>query len=134
GIIGGEMAARADPDGYTWFLGSMGSLAHNPALRAKLAYDPPRDFAGVSMLATSPFMLVVNPSVAAHSVKELLALARAKPGTLNYGSSGAGSSLHMTGELFKYASGVNIVHVPYKGTAPAITDLIAGQVQMVFST
>jgi len=134
GMIGGTLAATADPDGYTLFLGSMGSLAHNPALRPKLPYNPPRDFAAVSLLATSAFILVVNPGVPANSVRELIALARAKPGALNYGSSGTGSSLHMTGELFKYSAGVNIVHVPYKGTAPALTDLIAGQVQMVFST
>ncbi len=134
GMIGGALAATADPDGYTLFLGSMGSLAHNPALRPKLPYNPPRDFAAVSLLATSAFILVVHPGVPASSVRELIALARAKPGALNYGSSGTGSSLHMVGELFKHSAGVNIVHVPYKGTAPALTDLIAGQVQMVFST
>ena len=134
GMIGGQIAATSDPDGYNLFLGSMGSLAHNPALRPKLPYDPTRDFAGVSMLATSAFILVVHPSVQATSVKELLALARAKPGTLNYGSSGAGSSLHMTGELFKYTTRIDIVHVAYKGTAPALTDLLAGQVQIMFST
>ncbi len=134
GIIGNSTAAASAPDGYTLCLGSMGGLAHNPALRPNLSYDPTRDFAGVSMLATSPFILVVNPAVPAASLKELLALARAKPGALNYGSSGSGSSLHMTGEFFKHATGVNIVHVAYKGTAPAITDLIAGQVQLVLST
>ena len=134
GIIGGQIAATADADGYTLFLGSMGSLAHNPALRPNNPYDPPRDFSAVSLLANSPFILVVNPGLPANSVRELLALARAKPGTLNFGSAGTGSSLHMTGELFKYTTGVNIVHVPYKGTAPALTDLMAGQVQMVFST
>ena len=134
GIIGGQIAATADPDGYTLFLGSMGSLAHNPALRTNNPYDPPRDFAAVSLLANSAFILVVYPGLPANSVRELLALARAKPGALNFGSAGTGSSLHMTGELFKHTTGVNIVHVPYKGTAPALTDLIAGQVQMVFST
>ena len=134
GIIGGQIAATSDPDGYTMFLGSMGSLAHNPALRANNPYDPPRDFAAVSLLANSPFILVVYPGMPANSVREMLALARAKPGTLNFGSAGTGSSLHMTGELFKYTTKVNIVHVPYKGTAPALTDLMAGQVQMVFST
>ena len=134
GIIGGQIAATSDPDGYTMFLGSMGSLAHNPALRANNPYDPPRDFAAVSLLANSPFILVVYPGLPANSVREMLVLARAKPGTLNFGSAGTGSSLHMTGELFKYTTKVNIVHVPYKGTAPALTDLMAGQVQMVFST
>jgi tripartite-type tricarboxylate transporter receptor subunit TctC len=134
GLVGGALAAGANPDGYTLFLGSMGGLAHNPALRPDLPYSPPRDFAAVSLLATSPFILVVHPGLSARSVKELMALARAKPGTLNYGSAGTGSSLHMTAELFKYATATNIVHVAYKGTAPAIIDLLAGQVQMVFST
>ena len=134
GMIGGQIAATSDPDGYNLFLGSMGSLAHNPALRPSLPYDPTRDFAGVSLLATSAFMLVVNAGVPAKTMKDLLALARARPGTLNYGSAGAGSSLHMTGEYFAHAAGVKIVHVAYKGTAPALTDLIGGQVQMVFST
>jgi tripartite-type tricarboxylate transporter receptor subunit TctC len=134
GLVGGQIAATAAPDGYTLFLGSLGSLAHNPALRPNLPYRPSRDFAAVTLLATSPFLLVVHPALQARSVQELIALARSRPGALNYGSAGAGSSLHMTGELFKYATGVNIVHVAYKGTAPALTDLIAGQVQMVFST
>ena len=134
GLVGATTAASANPDGYTLFLGSLGSLAHNPALRPNLPYSPPRDFAGVSLLATSPFVLVVHPGLAAHSVKELVALARTKPATLNYGSAGAGSSLHLTGELFKHTAGVEIVHVSYKGTALAITDLIAGEVQLVFST
>jgi tripartite-type tricarboxylate transporter receptor subunit TctC len=134
GLIGGQMAATSDPDGYTLFLGSMGGLAHNPALRPNLPYNPARDFAGITLLATSPFILVVYPAVPANNVQELLALARAKPGTLNYGSAGVASSLHMTGELFKHVTKINIVHVAYKGTAPALTDLLAGQVQMVFST
>ena len=134
GLIGGQLAATADPDGYTLFLGSMGSLAHNPALRPNLPYKPARDFSGVTLLVTSPFILVVYPGVPAANVRELLALARAKPGTLNFGSAGVASSLHMTGELFKHATKINIVHVAYKGTAPALTDLLAGQVQMVFST
>ena len=134
GMLGGQIAATSDPDGYTLFLGSMGSLAHNPALRTNNPYDPPHDFAAVTMLATSAFLLAVHPSVPARNVQELLALARAKPGTLNYASAGAGSSLHMTGELFKHAAGVDIVHIAYKGTGPALVDLLAGQVQMIFST
>ena len=133
GMLGGQIAAAADPDGYTLFLGSMGSLAHNPALRAGSSYFPPRDFAAVSMVATSAFVLVAHPA-APPSVKALIATARAKPGALNFGSAGAGSSLHLTGELFKHMAGVNITHVPYKGTAPAITELIAGQVHILFST
>ncbi len=134
GLIGGQIAATSDADGYTLFLGSMGGLAHNPALRPNLPYKPARDFAGITLLVTSPFILVVHPGVPAHSVQELLALARAKPGTLNYGSAGVASSLHMTGELFKHVTKINIVHVAYKGTAPALTDLLAGHVQIVFST
>ena len=134
GIIGGQIAATATPDGYTLFLGSVGSLAHNPALRPNNPYDPPRDFAAVSLLATSPFMLAVHPALPARTVQEFLALARAKPGTINYGSAGTGSSLHMTGELFRHASGIDIVHIPYKGTAPALVALLAGQVQVIFST
>lgn len=134
GLIGNSIAATSAPDGYTLLLGSMGGLAHNPALRPNLPYNPPRDFTAVSLLATSPFILVVNPGVPARTLQELLALARAKPGTLNYGSAGVSSSLHMTGEYFRHAAGINIVHVAYKGTALAITDLLGGQVQMVFST
>ena len=133
GMVGGQIAATSDPNGYTLFLGSLGSLAHNPALRPNNPYDPPRDFAAVSLLATSAFILVAHPTAPA-SVKELLAAARAKPGALNYGSAGTGSSLHLTGELFKHMTGVNIVHVAYKGTAPAIIELMAGQVQIMFST
>ena len=133
GIVGGQIAATSDPNGYTLFLGSLGSLAHNPALRVNNPYDPPRDFAAVSLLATSAFILVAHPSAPA-TVKELLAVARAKPGALNYASAGAGSSQHLTGELFKYTAGVNFTHVAYKGSAPAITELIAGQVQIMFST
>jgi tripartite-type tricarboxylate transporter receptor subunit TctC len=134
GMMGAQIAATSAPDGYTLFLGSMGSLAHNPALRPNLPYSPPHDFAAVSLLATSPFILVVYPGLAARSVQALIALARAQPGTLNHGSAGAGSSLHMTGELFKHSAGVDIVHVAYKGTALALTDLMTGQVHMVFST
>jgi tripartite-type tricarboxylate transporter receptor subunit TctC len=134
GMIGGQIAASANPDGYTLFLGSLGSLAHNPALRPKLPYDPTRDFAPVSLLATSPFILVVYPQLAPATVKDLLALAKAKPGALNLGSAGVGSSLHLTGELFKHTTGANLVHIPFKGTAPAITELITGQIHVLFST
>ena len=134
GQIGATLAAAAAPDGYTIFLGSIGNLTFLPVLQSKLQYEPVRDFAPVTLLATSPFILVVNPAVPAKSVKELLALAKAQPGKLNYGSAGPGSSLHMTGELFKLESGADITHVPYKGTAPALIDLLSGQVQMLFST
>jgi len=134
GLIGAELAARAAPDGYTIFLASIGNLAFTPALQPKLPYDPIKDFSPVTRLATSAFLLVVNPSVAIKSVKELIALAKAKPGSLNYASAGQGSSLHLTAEIFKLATGTDLVHVAYKGSAPALTDLIAGQVQLMFGT
>ena len=134
GLIGAELATHAAPDGYTIFLASIGNLAFTPALHAKLPYDPIKDFTPVSRLATSAFLLVVNPSVAVKSVKELITLARAKPGSLNYASAGQGSSLHLTAEIFKLATGTELVHVAYKGSAPALTDLIAGQVQLMFGT
>jgi tripartite-type tricarboxylate transporter receptor subunit TctC len=134
GLIGAQTAATAIPDGYTLFLGSVGNLAHNPALKSDLPYNPVRDFAAVTLLATSSFIIAAHPSVAAKSVKELIALAKANPGQLNYASAGPGSSLHMTGEIFKYTTGTDIVHVPYKGTGPALTDLVSGRVQFIFST
>jgi len=134
GLVGATLAATALPDGYTLFLASLGNLAVNPALHEKPPYDPIRDFAPITLLATSSFIIVVTNSLPATSIKEFVALAKAKPGSLNYGSAGAGSSLHLTAEIFRQATGINIVHVPYKGTAPAITELIAGQVQVMFST
>ena len=134
GLIGAQTAATAAPDGYTLFLGSVGNLAQIPALRRDLPYHPLKDFAPVSLLATSAFVLAVHPGVAAKNVKELIALAKAKPGQLNYASAGPGSSLHMAAELFKYATKTDIVHVPYKGANAALTDLMTGRVQMIFST
>ena len=134
GALGAQIAANAAPDGYTLFLGSVGNLAQNPVLQANPGYDPLRDFAPVTLLATSVFALVVNNAVPVKNVQELIALAKAKPGTLNYASAGNGSSLHLAAEIFKHATATNIVHVPYKGTTPAFTDLIAGQVQMTLTT
>jgi tripartite-type tricarboxylate transporter receptor subunit TctC len=134
GLVGATLAATALPDGYTIFLASLGNLAVNPALHEKPPYDPIKDFAPIVLLATSSFIIVVTNSLPATTIKEFVALAKAKPGGLNYGTAGAGSSLHLTAEIFKQATGTNIVHVPYKGTAPAITELIAGQVQVMFST
>jgi len=134
GAIGATLAANAAPDGYTLFLGSVGNLAQTPALKKNLSYNPVRDFAPVSLVATSSFILAVNPAVAAKSVREFIALAKANPGKLNYASAGTGSSLHMAAELFKYATGTDMLHVPYKGTGPAMTDLIGGRVQLIFST
>jgi tripartite-type tricarboxylate transporter receptor subunit TctC len=134
GLIGAQLAATAIPDGYTVFLGSVGNLAQMPALKNDLPYQPLKDFAAASLLATSAFVLAVHPGVPAKSVRELVALAKASPGKLNYASAGPGSSLHMAAELFKHATGTDIVHVPYKGANPALTDLISGRVQLILST
>lgn len=134
GNIAAEIAAKSAPDGYTWLLGNNSILATNRSLYAKLAYDPVRDFAPVALVAIQPNILVVNPGVPAGSVKELIALAKAKPGELNYASSGSGAAAHLAGELFKTMAGVDMVHVPYKGAQPALTDVIAGQAQLMFAT
>jgi len=134
GALGATIAANGTPDGYTLFLGSVGNLAQNPALKPNLPYNPVRDFAPAALVATSSFILAVHPSVQAKSVQELIALAKASPGKLNYASAGTGSSLHMAGELFKYATATDMLHVPYKGTGPAMADLVSGRVQLIFST
>lgn len=134
GALGATIAAQANPDGYTLFLGSVGNLAQSPALKADLPYNPVRDFAAAALVATSSFILAVNPSVPAKSVQDLIALAKAGPGKLNYASAGTGSSLHMAGEVFKFATGTDMLHVPYKGTGPAMADLVSGRVQLIFST
>jgi len=133
-IIGSELVARAAPDGYTLLFGTGGGTFLAPLMLPNVPYDPHRDFAPVSMLVQSPQVLVVHPSVAAHSVSELIALAGAKPGTLNFASVGTGTSPHLGGELFRSLAGIKLVHVPYKGTAPAMTDLIAGQVHIMFTS
>ena len=132
-IIGTEIAARSPADGYTLLLIST-THAVNPTLFRKLPYDPIKDFIPVTLLTATPFMLVVHPSVAAKTVPELVALARSKPGQLNYGSSGNGSSIHLTSELFNAAAKIQMVHVPYKGSGPAFIDLIGGQINMLFSS
>jgi tripartite-type tricarboxylate transporter receptor subunit TctC len=132
GIIGAEAAARAAPDGYTLFTGLHNTQAILPHLYAKLPYDPVKDFNPVILMATVPNVLVVHPSVPAKSVKELVALARARRGDLTYASQGVGSSGHIAAELFKLTAKVDIVHVPYKGAAPAVQDLIGGHVMMMF--
>ena len=134
GALGAQIAINAAPDGYTVFLGSVGNLAQNPVLQEKPAYDPLHDFAPVTLLATSVFVLAVNNAVPAKSVQDLITLAKAKPGALNYASAGNGSSLHLAAEIFKHATSTNIVHVPYKGANPAFVDMIAGQVQMILTT
>src|SRR5258706_505246 len=133
GNLAAEAVARAAPDGHTLMLGSTGTNAVNPSLYANLAFDLMRDLAPVSVVATSPSALAVHPRVAAQNVRELIALARAQPGKLTYASAGSGSSQHLSAELFKQAAGVDIVHVPYKGAAPGIADLLAGQVDMSFA-
>jgi tripartite-type tricarboxylate transporter receptor subunit TctC len=132
GALGADVAAKSAPDGYTLFIAAVNHVVL-PALYAKLPYDIERDFAPVVLLATVPIVVVVHPGVPANSIAELIALAKAKPGTLNYASSGNGAGTHLAGELFKMQAGVSMTHVPYKGSGPAITDLIGGQVQLMFA-
>ena len=133
GTIGADLIARAPPDGYTI---GMISSSHsvNPSLMKKLPYDLTTDLAPVTQATTQPYALVIHPAVAAKSIKDLIALAKAKPGTLNYGSSGTGGLSHLSGALLGTLAGIDINHVPYKGGAPALTDVISGQIQMLFST
>jgi tripartite-type tricarboxylate transporter receptor subunit TctC len=132
GNIGAEFVARSDPDGYTLLLTAPPPLSTNAALYKKMPFDPSKAFAPVSLIATVPIVLVVHPSSGIGSVKDLIALAKAKPGTLNFASSGNGSTNHLAGELLKRRAGIDIVHVPYKGAAPAMNDLIGGHVPMMF--
>ncbi|WP_300553613.1 tripartite tricarboxylate transporter substrate binding protein [Limnohabitans sp. Rim8] len=132
GNIGGAEAARANPDGYTIFMTTSGIQAINPVLYAKMPFDPSKDLVPVSALVSLNNVLVLHPSIKANSVPEVIALARSQPGAMNYASSGSGTSIHMSGEMFKSLTGVNITHIPYKGSAPAITDLLGGQVMMMF--
>lgn len=133
-ILGAELAARAAPDGYTIFMGSNTSMSINPNLHAKLPYDPLRDFAPITRIATAANMLVVHPSMPVRSVKEFAALAKAHPGQLNYGSSGSGTPAHLAGVMFNEAAGVTLVHVPYKGSSPALTAVLSGETQLMFGT
>jgi len=132
GNIGSELVAKAAPDGYTLEMGTVGTHAINPSLYAKMPYDHVKDFVPVILVAGVPNVLVVNPSVPAKSVQELIAYAKANPGRLNFASSGSGTSIHLSGELFKLMAGVQMTHVPYKGSAPALQDLLGGQVQLMF--
>ncbi len=132
GAIGTEAAAKAPADGYTLTLGSSPTHAIAPSLNPALPYDPLRDFDAVILVAVVPNVLVVNPALPVNSVKELMAYAKSQPGKLNFASAGNGTSQHLSGELFKVMTGVDMVHVPYKGTAPALNDLLAGQVQLSF--
>lgn len=130
--IGTEMAAKAAPDGYTLLLGASGSLTINPVFAPKATIDPLRDFAYTSLISNVPMILSVHPSVPARNVKEFIALAKARPARLTMGSAGVGSMTHFTGELFQLAAGVKLTHVPYKGTGPALIDLMGGQVDLIF--
>ena len=134
GTIAAEAVAGAAPDGYTLLFGTMGTQAINPHLYTRLRYDPLKDFAPVSLTHSTPRVLVVNPSIPAKSVKELVALAKARPGILTFGSAGNGSSSHLAGELFKSMAGVDMTHVPYKGSGPAAADLLGGRISMVFDS
>ena len=134
GIIGCELVARAAPDGYTLLLATTGTHTTNPAVFAKLPYDPVKDFAPVSLIAESPFVLLAHPSVPVRNVKELIAFAKARPGQLTFASSGVGSSSHLGLELFNQMAGIKTVHVPYKGLAPATTDAIAGHVMLTWNS
>ncbi|MEO9101761.1 MAG: tripartite tricarboxylate transporter substrate binding protein [Rhodoferax sp.] len=132
GAIGSAEVARATPDGYTLLMGTASTHGINSALYKNLPYDAVKDFAPVTVVASTPNIIAVNPSVAAKTLPELIALAKAEPGKLNYGSTSAGGSPHMSGELLKMMSGIDVVHVPYKGAAPMLTDLIGGQIQIGF--
>ncbi len=132
GVVGAEIAARAPADGYTIVLGSAGPLTINPNIRDKVPYDTLRDFEPITLATVSPFTLVVHPSSPAKSVKELIALARAKPGELNYGSAGNGSVGHFSTEQFMALTGTKLLHVPYKGAGPAVTDLLGGRLNLMF--
>jgi tripartite-type tricarboxylate transporter receptor subunit TctC len=130
GVVGTEYAARQPADGYTLIMGNAGSHAINAALYSKLSYDPAKDFTAVALVGVAPNMMAVNPALPVKSVAEFIAYAKANPGKVNYASGGNGSSAHLSAELFKSMSGVSMNHVPYKGATPALTDLIAGQVQV----
>jgi tripartite-type tricarboxylate transporter receptor subunit TctC len=133
GMIGAEAVAKAAPDGYTLMMGSQTTFAVAPNLYKKFALDPAKEFAGVSMTGASPLVAVVNPSSPAHSIKDLIAMAKAKPGSVNFASGGLGTTPHMAGELFSILAGIKMVHVAYRGEAPAINDLLGGQVQVIFA-
>lgn len=131
-IVGVDAVAKAAPDGYTVGIADTGPLAINPSLYAKLPYDPERDFAPVIEVAKLPFMLVVHPSLGVSSVGELVALAKRRPGQINYASVGNGSAVHLATELFKKMAGIDLVHIPYKGSAPALNDVVAGTTPVMF--
>jgi tripartite-type tricarboxylate transporter receptor subunit TctC len=132
GNIGADLVAKAAPDGYTILEGALSTHAVNVSLYSKMPYDPVRDFVPITLVAVTPNVLVLNPSVPANSVKELIAYAKANPGKLSFGSGSNGSAGHLAGELFNSEAGIDMVHVPYKGAAPAMQDLLSGQIQLMF--
>jgi tripartite-type tricarboxylate transporter receptor subunit TctC len=134
GVVGTDIAAKAPPDGHTWFIGTMGNLTANPTLYKKLPFDVSRDFAPITQVVSVWFILVSHPSLPVKSVKELIAMAKARPGELNYYSSGSGGGNHLAVELFNSMAGTKITHIPYKGSGPGMTDLLAGQVQLTIDS
>ena len=132
GSLGADAVAKSAPDGRTLLMATVGTHAINPALYKKLPYDAERDFTPIALVAMAPVAIVVHPSQPVNNIAELVALAKRMPGKLNYGSAGAGTPGHLTGEMFKSAAGIDIQHVPYRGSAPAVTDLIGGQLQIMF--
>jgi tripartite-type tricarboxylate transporter receptor subunit TctC len=134
GNIAAEMTAKSAPDGYTLMMGTIGTHAINYSLYAKLPYHPIRDFTPIALVGDSPNVLVINPKVPANSIQELIALAKARPGQLNYGSSGAGTSVHLSAELFSTMAGIKMVHVPFKGATEALTALLGGQLDLMFAS
>ncbi|ANI99288.1 LacI family transcriptional regulator [Polynucleobacter wuianus] len=134
GMVGSEFVSRAKPDGYTLLIGNIGTFSINPSLYKKMPYDPDKAFVPVSMIAELPYFLLVTPSMKANNVKEFIAFAKANPGAVTYASSGSGSGPHLAGEMFEKATGLDMMHVPYKGGGPAAADVMAGHVNMYFST
>jgi len=132
-IVGTEFVNKSDPDGYSLLLGQSGPISINPAVYKSLPYDPPKDFAPVSLTTTYPYVMVVSSALGVKTLKEFVALAKSKPGELNYGTTGVGAANHLVAELFDSKAGIKMIHIPYRGTALAVNDLLAGQVQVVFS-
>ena len=134
GMIGTEQVAKSAPDGYTLLISSTGPMVINPALTLRMPYDTLKDFAPITLVVLQPMCLVVHPSLPVTTVKDLIALARARPGQLNYASGGVGNGAHLAGEIFRAVTSIDIVHVPYKGAAPAVVDLVAGQMHMMLNS
>ncbi|MEA2979204.1 MAG: putative tricarboxylic transport rane protein [Alphaproteobacteria bacterium] len=134
GSIATRAVAKAAPDGYTLVIGGTGTLAINPTLYGNIGYDPRKDFAPVGLIGASQLVILVNASVPAHSLKELIAYGKANPGRLNYASAGVGSGIHLSTEYFRHAAGIEMTHIPYKGSGPALTDLVGGHVNLYFSS